>query len=58
MGGTQSFGVVLTHELDLLVIPKKGRRKGFHPLKGVAENVLPFLEGGRNRVQTQGIPIL
>ena len=33
-GGTTSFGVFLTQELEVLAILKGGVIKGFHPLEG------------------------
>ena len=39
-GGTESFGVVLTRELDVLTI-----LKGAHPLKGRGEKLYPVLRG-------------
>ena len=44
-GGTKSFEVFLTQELEVLAIVRGGT-KSFHPLKGGTQKVLPCLEGG------------
>ena len=44
-GGTNSFEVVLTWELEVLPLVM-GCAKSFHPLKGWAQQVLPCLEDG------------
>ena len=40
-GGTNSFGSVLTWELEVSAILKRGARS-FHHLKGWAQKVFPF----------------
>ena len=56
-GGTESFGVVLTRELEVLAI-----LKGAHPLKGKGEKLYPVLRGegggGRKKFRTHDFPIL
>ena len=44
-GGTTSFEVVLTRELEFLAI-LVGGAKSFHLLKGGRKNVLPCVDGG------------
>ena len=60
-GGTTRFEVVLTLELEVLAI-LKGDANSFHPLKGegggMARKVLPSLEGGGKKFQSQDFPIL
>ena len=44
-GGTTSFEVVLTQELEVLaIVIGGGGAKSFHPLKAGAQKALPFLE--------------
>ena len=46
-GGTQTFEVVLTQELEVLAILMGGGRLKFPPFKrGGAQKVLPCLKGG------------
>ena len=45
-GGTKSFEVVLTWELEVLAILMGGGRKKFPPFKRGVQKVLPCLEGG------------
>ena len=50
-GGTKSYKVVLTRELEVLAIMMGGGgAKNFNPLKGRMQNVLPCLEGGGQKV--------
>ena len=60
-GGTTSFEVVLTRELEVLAI-LKGGAKSFHPLKGGGGGRKKFYSvlrgGGRKKFHTRDFPIL
>ena len=58
-GGTKSFKVVLTQELEVLaIVMGGGGAKSFHPLKGGGTKSLPCLERGRKMFWTRDFPIL
>ena len=53
-GGTTSYDVVLTQELEVLaIVVGGGSAKGFHPLIGGSKRFIPVLRGGVQKVSDQ-----
>ena len=49
-GGDCTFWVVLTQVLEILTILEEGCKKGFQPLKGVAQKFNPVFGGGGYKI--------